>query len=145
MTFKELLDGIESGFYQIRIRTTVSIEHYIFQFIPDSPEIKTNEFITERGRDMVQNYENITPEDLYAECCDIKFTPEVDNNYRLATDHDLKVLREEVGDDFFDDKSLPIYSSWKNNEWTGVYSTCIQQAPKGPSSGLMCELRSLAV
>lgn len=120
MTFKELIDGIESGFYQIRIRTTVSIEHYIFQFIPDSPEIKTNEVITERGRDMVQNYENITPKDVYAQFCDIRFTSEVDNNYELADNHDLKVLREEVGDDFFDDKSLPIYSSWKNTEWTGT-------------------------
>ena len=58
MTFKELIDGIESDVYQIRIQVKFELKWYVFQFVTDNLASESNWRISQKGKKLIENYVN---------------------------------------------------------------------------------------
>ena len=119
MTFKELLDGIETGDYQLRVRCTFDLEDYCFQFTPIENKNRPSWQLTDRGSELIQKYVSIHGIDS----CDIPHNYK-DSIYRPVDEMNLQWLNKHHPE-FIYKSSVPIYSANPYVYFTGVASLSI--------------------
>jgi len=111
MTFKELIDGINDGTYQIRILAQFELKWYVFQFVPDDLASESNWKISEKGKKLIESYVNAETEKS-----DIFSNHAWDSNdkveYTKADEHEIKEFNRELEwSDELEGNSEPVFSA----------------------------------
>ena len=110
MTFKELIDGIESDVYQIRIRVKFELKWYVFQFVTDYLASESNWRISQKGKKLIENYVNF--ETGISETFSGYSYDNDKLEYKKADDDEIKKVAREYdwGDDLVGN-SEPVFST----------------------------------
>lgn len=115
MTFKELIEGIESGTHQIRIQVEFQLKWYVFQFVPDYLTPESNWKISKKGEKLIEDYldpETGTSGAFYWN----NFWGDKSVKYKKADEYELEQLDkegywEEEWEDELVGRSIPVYST----------------------------------
>lgn len=110
MTLKELIEGIESGTHQIRVRAIFELEDYFFQFLPEDSVDEPVWEISVAGKIMVENYENLRTgkSDIFT-CNSWEINNKIE--YEEASEGEIKLLNAELDwQKIWVGKSAQVYS-----------------------------------